>query len=130
MNDLYAPIFAHLLITSLLYVLLTIARAPKIWGLGKRKDGSNPFEKYEPRISANLSNQFEWPLFFYVGVLISIQLELINVWILIFSWIFIVGRILHSLVQICTSNIKLRGAVFTINFLAILGVWLIIFKTL
>ena len=54
---------AHVAITALLYLLLTVARAPKIWGIGQRSDGSNRWASIEPRISANLSNQFEWPLF-------------------------------------------------------------------
>lgn len=57
---LILPMAAHVVLTALLYVLLTIARAPAVWGLGSRADGSNPWAAIEPRISANLSNQFEW----------------------------------------------------------------------
>jgi hypothetical protein len=58
--------------TTLLYVALTAVRAPSVWGLGRRQDGSNPWSSYEPRISANLRNQFEWPVFFYVVCLLLI----------------------------------------------------------
>jgi hypothetical protein len=33
---------AHVLLASFLYPLLTVARAPAIWGIGRRPDGSNP----------------------------------------------------------------------------------------
>ncbi|MEM1153144.1 MAG: hypothetical protein AAGI44_03330 [Pseudomonadota bacterium] len=61
------PMLAHVAFTALLYAALTIARAPAVWNLGAAKDGTNPLANIEPRVSANLSNQFEWPLFFYVA---------------------------------------------------------------
>lgn len=122
-NALIYPMAVHVSLTAFLYVLLTIVRAPSIWGVGKRPDGSNPWSKIEPRISANLSNQFEWPLLFYVACVLLIQQQLperVDVWL---AWTFIAGRFLHSFVQINTTNVRLRGAVFTINFLAALGLW-------
>lgn len=116
----------HVALTAFLYVLLTIARAPKVWGIGKRRDGSNPWAPVEPRISANLSNQFEWPVFFHAACLLLIQSQLAvsaAVWL---AWIFILGRVAHSGVQILTTNVRLRGLVFTINFLATLGLWVVV----
>lgn len=122
-NPLIFPMVAHVLLAAFLYVLLTIARAPSIWGIGQRSDGGNPWAKVEPRISANLSNQFEWPVFFYAACLILLQHETGQL-ALALAWLFVGGRILHSLVQILTTNIRLRGLVFTINFIAVLGLWL------
>jgi hypothetical protein len=118
----------HVGLTALLYVLLTIARAPKIWNIGMRADGSNPWAHVEPRISANLSNQFEWPLFFYVACLLLIASA--SSAALALAWVFVIGRFLHSYVQIMTNNIRLRGLVFTINFLATLGLWVIVVRDL
>ena len=113
---------AHVAWTTVLYALLTIARAPAVWGIGQRPDGSSPWAKYEPRISANLSNQFEWPLFFHVACLTSFFLQPGSVTVVL-AWIFIAGRLVHSAVQILIDNVRLRGVVFTINFLAVLGIW-------
>jgi len=115
--------FAHVLLTALLYVFLTVARAPSIWGVGRRPDGSNPFAKIEPRISANLSNQFEWPLLFYAGCILLHLGGTIGPLAIGLAWLFVLGRLAHSVVQICTTNVRLRGAVFTVNFLAVLGLW-------
>ncbi|MEX6503996.1 MAPEG family protein [Pseudomonas zhanjiangensis] len=121
-HPLIIPMAAHVALTALLYVLLTVARAPAVWGLGRRVDGSNPWATIEPRIGANLSNQFEWPLFFHVACLILLQADS-NRLALVLAWIFVAGRVLHSLVQILTGNVRLRGLVFTINFVAVLGLW-------
>lgn len=127
-HSLIIPMAAHVALTAFLYVVLTVARAPSIWGIGRRADGGDPWATIEPRISANLSSQFEWPLFFYVACLLLL-LSGANPLALVLAWIFVAGRILHSLVQILTRNIRLRGVVFTINFLAVLGLWAIVVAT-
>ena len=119
---LILPMAAHVVLAAFLYVLLTIARAPAVWGIGRRSDGSNPWADVESRISANLSNQFEWPLFFYAACLVLIQMP-VSPAAIVLAWVFIAGRVLHSAVQILTRNIRLRGLVFTINFVAVLGLW-------
>ena len=128
MSNLIAPMFMHILLCALLYVFLTLARAPSVWGVGKNKDGSNPFADIQPKVSANLSNQFEWPLFFRVvcALLIALDEPISNSQVSL-AWVFVIGRVLHSLVQIFTDNIRLRGLVFTINFVAVLAMWLLLF---
>ncbi len=69
------------------------------------------------------SNQFEWPLFFYIACVLLIQINAVGLYAVVLAWVFILGRIVHSLVQILTINIRLRGLVFTINFLAAFGLW-------
>ena len=120
---------AHVALASFLYVLLTIARAPKIWGIGQRSDGSNPWAVIEPRISANLSNQFEWPLLFYTACLLLIQSHAESPNATLLAWTFVIGRLVHSYVQIMTTNIRLRGLVFTVNFLATLGLWVVVLQS-
>ena len=98
-----------------------------MWGIGRRADGSNPWAAVEPRISANLSSQFEWPIFFHVACLILLGVPSSPA-IMALAWTFVVGRVLHSAVQILTRNVRLRGMVFTINFLAVLGLWILVVK--
>ncbi|MDK2764514.1 MAG: MAPEG family protein [Alteromonas macleodii] len=127
MSNLITPMFMHILLCALLYVFLTLTRAPSVWGVGKNKDGSNPFADIQPKVSANLSNQFEWPLFFHVvcALLIALSEPISNSQVFL-AWVFVIGRVLHSLVQIFTDNIRLRGLVFTINFVAVLAMWLLL----
>lgn len=119
----------HVAWLAFLYVLLTVARAPSVWGIGRRVDGSSPFAEYEPRISANLRNQFEWPVLFYIVCLLLLldptRIHPAHSWLV---WTFIVGRILHTGVQVLTANVRLRGVVFTINFLAVLAMWGLLFN--
>jgi len=121
-SPLIYPMAAHVGLTALLYVALTVARAPSVWRVGRRTDGSNPWAGVEPRISANLSNQFEWPLFFYVACLLGQNaVNHVQLWL---AWAFVAGRLIHTYVQVFTTNVRLRGAVFTVNFVAVFGMWL------
>lgn len=124
MKSIVIPMVVHILLCSALYAMLTLARAPKVWGIGNRSDGSNPYESVQVKISANLSNQFEWPLFFHIACILIVlkDLESLTFYVLM-AWIFVAGRVLHSAVQIFLSSIKLRGMIFTINFVAVLAMW-------
>jgi hypothetical protein len=121
-QPLILPMAAHVALAAFLYALLTVARAPAIWGIGRRVDGTNPWARWEPRIGANLSNQFEWPLFFHVACLLLLRGPVDAVSIAL-AWGFVAGRVLHSAVQILTTNVRLRGLVFMLNFLCVLGLW-------
>ena len=128
MSTLLTPVFIHIVWCALLYALLTVARAPVVWGVGLSKNGSNPFHTIQPKISANLSNQFEWPMFFYTACVLLIAMDEPIAGVQIYlAWTFVIGRVLHSIVQIFTDNIRLRGVVFTINFIAVLAMWTLIF---
>jgi hypothetical protein len=120
---LVVPMTAHVALAASLYVVLTIMRAPAIWGVGRLADGSNPWARFEPRVSANLSNQFEWPLFFHVACVLLMQFEAIGPAAVALAWTFVGGRVAHTLVQVGTTNVRLRGLVFTVNFVAVLGLW-------
>ena len=126
-NSLFLPVLFQIFWVAMLYVLLTVFRAPKIWGIGANSDGTNPFAKFEPRVSANLTNQFEWPVLFYaICILLISRPEFFKPIYLWLAWLFIFGRVLHSGVQIFTANIRLRGLIFTINFSAVLFMWFVL----
>lgn len=126
-QTLILPMAAHVALATLLYALLTVARAPAVWGVGRRGDGGDPWAGIEPRISANLSNQFEWPLFFHVACLLLAPMHPtpLALWL---AWTFIAGRLLHSTVQIFIGDVRVRGVAFTVNFVAVLGMWVLVLR--
>ena len=129
MPALILPMACHVAWTAFLYALLTIARAPAVWGIGRRADGSNPWATLEPRIAANLRNQFEWPLLFYIACVLLLQSGTATDSAIVLAWIFLGGRLLHGAVQVLTTNIRLRGLVFMVNFLAVLGLWILVVQS-
>ncbi len=50
-----------------------------------------------------------------------IWFEAVGVYDVLAAWVFFAGRVIHTLVQTLTANVRLRGLVFTINFMGILA---------
>ena len=118
------PMLAHIAWVVLLYVWLTVAR----WRAVQRGEvdySSFEFNREEPptvaRIRLNLANQFEWPVVFYALVVLLIALGKVTTFDVVAAWVFVSGRVIHTLVQTLTDNVPLRGNVFTINFLGVLA---------
>jgi hypothetical protein len=124
------PSAAHLALTAFLYLWLTGERAAAVIARRNRYDDfirSDVDQGRGARVAANLRNQFEAPPFFHMLILALVLAGEPVVAQLILAWMFVAGRIAHTLVQTLTGNVLLRGAVFSINFLALCGMWVIFF---
>jgi len=118
------PMLAHIGWVSVLYVWLTIARQRAVKS-GQIESSCFVLGRDEPlevaRITRNLANQFELPLIFYALVVLLVALGQVTLFDVIAAWVFVAGRVAHTLVQTLTDNVPLRGQVFTINFLAVVA---------
>jgi len=118
------PMLAHIGWVSMLYVWLTVARQRAVRS-GQIESSCFVLGRDEPldvaRITRNLANQFELPLIFYALVVLLVALGQVTLFDVIAAWVFIAGRVAHTLVQTLTDNVPLRGQVFTINFLAVVA---------
>jgi hypothetical protein len=115
---------AHIGWVFLLYAWLTVERTRAV-RRGEVDYSSFEFNREEPaavaRIRLNLANQFELPVIFYALALLLIALGKVTVVDVVAAWVFVAGRIIHTLVQTLTNNVPLRGQIFMINFLAVVA---------
>jgi hypothetical protein len=118
------PVLAHIAWVFLLYAWLTYARGLAV-KRGEVEYSSFEFNREEPpavaRIRLNLANQFELPVIFYALVVLLIALGQVTMFDVVAAWVFVAGRVIHTLVQTLTDNVPLRGQVFVINFLAVVA---------
>ena len=118
MSSILLPMLAQIGWTFLLYVWLTIAR---VRAVGRGEAAYDGFARGEEphevaRITRNLANQFELPVIFYAVVVLLAATGKVAAIDVIAAWVFVAGRVLHTLVQTLTDNVPLRGQVFLINF--------------
>lgn len=118
------PFLLHFGIVVALYAALTVARIAAVRGgdavlADFARAGGDP--PVAARIARNLANQFEAPLFAYFAALFLLWLGEVQSFDVIAAWVFLAGRAIHTLVQTLTDNVRLRGMVFTINFMAVLA---------
>jgi hypothetical protein len=115
------PMLAQIGWTFLLYVWLTIARAQAVRrGEVVYGDFARHAEPHHvARITYNLANQFELPVIFYAVVVLLIATSNVMIIDIMAAWVFVAGRVTHTLVQCLTDNVPLRGQVFLINFVGV-----------
>ena len=119
------PMVLHFGLVVSLYVVLTwtrlivVKRSEATKADFARADGD---PRLSARIQRNLANQFEAPVFAWIGLGLLILTGQLNTLDVATAWLFLIGRLIHSTVQCTGDNVALRGQVFTINFVAIL--WL------
>ena len=121
--SLLLPMLAQIGWTLLLYAWLTVARQRAVRRgeveYGSFARGEDPHEV--ARITRNLANQFELPVIFYAVVVLLVATNNVTLVDIVAAWLFVAGRVIHTLVQTLTDNVGLRGNVFTINFLAVVA---------
>ena len=125
-SGILAPAACHLLLTAALYAWLTVERAANVWrrrGLYSDLVTPGGDQGRAARIAANLSNQFEAPTVFHPLVLALWATGMASELDLALAWAFVIGRLAHTMVQTLTTNVPLRGMVFSINFVALSGLW-------
>lgn len=119
------PMVLHFGLVIGLYVVLTwtrlivVKRGQATKADFARADGD---PRLSARIQRNLANQFEAPVFAWIGLGLLILTGQLNTLDVAAAWLFLIGRLIHSAVQCTGDNVALRGQVFTLNFVAIL--WL------
>jgi hypothetical protein len=122
LNSILWPMLAHIGWVFLLYAWLTVARKQAV-ARGEVDYSSFAFNREEPkavaRIRLNLANQFELPVIFYALVVLLVAVGRVTMVDVIAAWVFVLGRVVHSLVQGLTDNVPLRGRVFVTNYLAV-----------
>jgi len=124
------PVAVHLTVVLALFCMLSITRMGAI-RRGEVPGGANAFARKgtEPeasrRYAATLNNQFELPIFFHALVALLFAADAVTGVQVALAWAFAIGRVAHALVQTQSDVVPLRGAVFGINFLALIAMWII-----
>ena len=125
---IFGPFFATILLTLLVWVYMYVRRirfirsnnfsakelSPVVFAQLSPSEVANP--------SDNLKNLFEIPVLFYALVLYLFVTQQVDVMYVTAAWIFVVFRVLHSVVH-CTFNLIILR--FYLYLIATLAVWFI-----
>ena len=107
---IFAPFFAQMLLTFVVWVYMYSRRIPFIVGSGLKPDQLTPAElaRLSPpgvaNPSDNLKNLFEIPTLFYALVLYVFVTQQVDALYVAVAWAFVAFRVLHSAMH-CTANI-------------------------
>jgi hypothetical protein len=130
-NAIFAPFFAQMFLTLVVWAYMYARRIPFILSLGPRIDLQKPGElaRLSPagvsNPSDNLKNLFEIPVLFYALVLylfVAHEVDGVYVWA---AWVFVLFRAVHSLVHSTINLVILR---FYLYLIASLALWFMLFR--
>lgn len=72
----------------------------------------------------NYINLFELPVLFYAVCLVTLATNRQDSSILVLAWIFVVSRIVHSLIHLTYNNIMHRMAMFSVGVAVVAIMWI------
>ena len=130
LTNILVPALGLILLTFVIGLIHTIASV-NLMGKGKDWEESGiPVEPYKDAplhlkiIKNNISNIFEFSVIFYflIGVIVFIEIE--STFLLICSWLYLLFRVIHSIVHICFNNTAARGAIWIFSQTALLLLFL------
>lgn len=122
------PLLMMLLLTALVWMYMYILRLGYMFRHKiEPQQLVTPDKKYiilPERINFpayNLSNLFELPILFYVLCLLVMFMGIQSIAVITFSWIFVIFRVLHSLVHCTYNRVTHRFLAYLIASIALWG---------
>ncbi|AYG65281.1 MULTISPECIES: MAPEG family protein [unclassified Rhizobium] len=126
--EMFWPMVAHAVLVFVLYALLgwrrrVLVKAGRIQPSQFRENhaANEPAESLVVRNS--LANQFELPLLFHACCIILYTTQADNLPAVILAWIFVATRYAHAFVQVTSNDLRYRSPLFTLGFVALVGMW-------
>jgi hypothetical protein len=71
----------------------------------------------------NYNNQFEAPILFYVICTLYISLGVESVFAVVYAWLFLISRIIHSYIHLTYNNVIHRMVSYWAGLIAVLALW-------
>ncbi|NLS17998.1 hypothetical protein HGP16_15655 [Rhizobium sp. P40RR-XXII] len=126
--EMFWPMVAHAVLVFILYALLgwrrrVLVKAGRIQPEQFRENhpANEPAESLVVRNS--LANQFELPLLFYACCIVLYTSQADNLPAVILAWVFVATRYAHAFVHVTSNNLRYRSPLFTLGFMALVGMW-------
>ena len=126
-TTIFWPVLAHVLLIYIVYGVLGRRRYGAIRS-GEAKPGQFKVRSTEPAssltVAANLTNQFELPVLFYVLCLTLHLTNGVNYLTLALMWIFVASRYFHAWVHLTSNNLLQRSRSFFVSAVILLLGWI------
>ena len=74
--------------------------------------------------SANFTNQFESPVIFFALVMLAMEVKATSHLMTLLAWLYVASRVVHTVIHIGPNKLPLRGAVYGVGMIALMGMWL------
>jgi hypothetical protein len=126
------PVLALVSWTMLVLLLIPYRRfkaafkgevTPHDFAMGESDKVSN----YVSLGNRNYMNLLEAPVLFYVAALVCYMTQSLSDTVLVLSWVYVVVRVLHSLVHVTYNHVVHRLCLFATSNFILAGIWVLLF---
>ncbi|MDR6984066.1 hypothetical protein J2X32_002708 [Rheinheimera pacifica] len=123
------PVFVQILLTSVVMVLMgkrriKAAKNKEITVAAFKTMNLTGANEQVIATSRNFDNQFQMPMLYLFSVLFTLQLGLVDLGYVVLGAVFVLLRVLHTVVHIGSNNVRLRFNIFLLGCLALWLLWL------
>ena len=123
------PVFVQVLLTSVVMVLMGRRR---IRAAKKREITMSAFKTMNLTganeqviaTSRNFDNQFQMPMLYLFSVLFTVQAGLADSLYLLLGALFVLLRVVHTIIHIGSNHIRARFSVFLLGCVVLWAIWL------
>ena len=126
-TEIFWPVLAQVLLVYIVYGVMGRRRFVAVKS-GEAKVGQFKTRSTEPAssvtVAANLCNQFELPVLFYVVCLTLHVTNGVNYLTLALAWIFVLTRYFHAWVHLTSNNLRLRSRSFFAGAVVLALAWI------
>ncbi|MBY8977626.1 MAPEG family protein [Rhodobacteraceae bacterium NNCM2] len=78
------------------------------------------------KLQANLSNQFETPIYFFAAILFGLQVGAVGTLFAVLAWIYVATRLMHHVIHTGWNHILYRMSVFVTGLVAVVLMWALV----
>ena len=123
-------VFAQVLLTFYAVIKVGLSRIAAI----RRHDirlsdvalDASSYPEFARRHGANLSNQFEFPILLYVGVMLAVLFDASSMLFAICCLAFVICRYYHRLVHVRSNQVVRRFQVFVAGIIMLFFAWVVL----
>ncbi len=126
--ELVYPMFMMVLLTTVVGVLTPYKRIRAAYARELDHRYFRLMSNYEisekiAKYGRNLDNLFEVPVLFYAAGICALSINYMNQTFLVFMWVFVITRIVHSAIHLTYNNPMHRFIPYMLSLLCVLVLW-------
>lgn len=126
-TEVLLPVFAQVILTFVVGYMLAFRRINVLKSGTVRAKSIALREPNWPddirKFENNLLNQFEFPVLFYVLMILLLITRKADIILMTLAWIFVALRIVHAYVHLTSNRISLRGPLFILGVVVLTIMW-------
>jgi len=127
-NLIIYPVFIMVLLTFIIMTKMRLIMVKHVKNKSLNVDYFKVYNQDAPeevdQARQHFKNYFEIPVIFYVLALFIYASNNINIYDLVFAWLFIFFKIIHSYIRITSNNVFARAKSFMICLVCLLLGWI------